>query len=98
MRCITFFAGLFLAALTAEAQDTVTASTYWVIETNVNDRSYSILKLYDQNNQLVHEVKIEGVSIDIRQARQRKILNQILKNYNGRATVRLKRIKPRRLV
>lgn len=95
---MTLFAGLVLAVLIAEAQDTVTASTYWVVETNVNDRSYSILRWYDHDNQLVREVKIDGIFIDIRNARHRRILNQILKNYNERATVRLKRIKPRRSV
>ena len=60
---------------------------FWVVETNKHHRSYSIVTFYDHNNVKVHEVKINGVFINIRKQKQRRKLDQLLKVYNERLII-----------
>jgi predicted secreted protein len=67
---------LITAALQAQIKE---SPTYWVVETNVNQKDFSIVRLYDRSNKLVHEVKMDGVYFDVTRAKHRKMLNQLLK-------------------
>lgn len=64
---------------------------FWVVETNKHYRSYSIVRFYDHNNVQVHEVKINGVFINIRKQKQRRKLDQLLKLYNERLIISSKK-------
>jgi hypothetical protein len=54
---------------------------YWVVETNVNHKNFSIVRMYDAQHNLVHEVKMEGIYLNVNKARHRKMLDQLLKGY-----------------
>ena len=53
--------------------------SYWVVETNANQKNFSIVRLYDKSNKLVHEVKMDGVYFDVTRSKHRKMLDQLLK-------------------
>jgi hypothetical protein len=71
-------AGLLIKA---GAQDVKVVPAYWVVETNVQQRNFSIVRLYDSRNMLVHEVKMDGVYFDVSKANHRKKLNEMIKGY-----------------
>ena len=79
----------------AQAQPLNSAPAYWVVETNVFFRDCTIVKFYDQQNQLVHEVKIMGVYIDISKPKQKRKLDELLKNYNERLIISAKKGAPK---
>ncbi|HEY9047474.1 MAG TPA: hypothetical protein VIN08_16325 [Ohtaekwangia sp.] len=62
-------------------------SIYWVVETNAVNKQYSIVRFYDQSNQLMHEVKLDNIYIDIRKPKYQRKLNQLLKNYQERTMI-----------
>ena len=70
----------FLLLITLALQAQIKGSpTYWVVETNINQKNFSIVRLYDSSNNLVHEVKMEGVYFDATRSKHRKMLDQLLK-------------------
>jgi hypothetical protein len=75
---------LLLVADGAHSQQTTSAELYWVVETNIRYRNYSIVRFYNQNDVQVHEVKINGVYINIRKPKQKRKLDQLVKEYNER--------------
>ena len=50
-------------------------SLYWVVETNIHHPNYTIVHFYNYRNVKVHEVRMQGVYIDIRNPKQRKKLD-----------------------
>ena len=67
--------------IAASAQDTKVIPAYWVVETNVHQKNFSIVRLYDTQNMLIHEVKMDGIYFNISKIRHRKKLDQLLKGY-----------------
>jgi hypothetical protein len=65
---------------------------YWVVETNKNVTDYSLVKIYDSDNNLLHEVAVEN-RLDIQKRKDRKKLVAIVKRYSNRATANGKRHK-----
>lgn len=82
----------------APAQHLKSDPLYWVVETNKNNPSYSIVKFYDRFDLLVHEVRLDGVYIDIRVSKQKKKLDQLLKNYTDRIVASSRRNKSKRSI
>ena len=72
---------LLLWFVSGHSQNTRSTQLYWVVETNIHYRDHTIVRFYDQKNVLVHEVKIIGVYIDVRIPKQKKILDQLAKEY-----------------
>jgi hypothetical protein len=92
MKMITFLVMAFVGcAITAKGQD-VRGELYWVVESNTNIPDHSVVKLYDQTNELVHEVRLD-TRIDITNRKHRKALVQIIKRYSHRAAAARKKIK-----
>jgi hypothetical protein len=89
---------LLFITCAASAQRVKSDPLYWVVETNRNNPSYSIVKFYDRSDLLVHEVRLDGVYIDIRIAKHKKQLNQLLKNYADRIVASAKRNKSKRSI
>ncbi len=87
---ITLF--LSLTVLTSTFGQSEKAA-YWVVETNNQQRNYSIVRFYNSNNDLIHEVNIDKVYIDIRKAKHRKKIDHLLKNYQTRSVETAKRNK-----
>jgi hypothetical protein len=76
---------LLLWDVSGLSQDTRSPQLYWVVETNIHYRDHTIVRFYDQEDVLVHEVKIVGVYINVRIPKQRRILDQLAKEYIERA-------------
>jgi len=51
---------------------------YWVIESNVNSRNYTIVRVYDLSNQLIKETLLNK-KVDIARGRDRRMLDRMLK-------------------
>ena len=71
-------------AVEAKAQTNSFDSLYWVVETNIHHRSYTIVKFYNYHNLMVHEVRLEGIYLDICKPRQRRKLDELMKEYSQR--------------
>jgi len=67
--------------ITASAQEVKVTPAYWVVETNVNQKNFSIVRMYDHQHILIHEVRMEGIYLNVTRARHRKKLDQLLKGY-----------------
>ncbi|MDO1447738.1 hypothetical protein Q0590_15815 [Rhodocytophaga aerolata] len=52
---------------------------YWVVETNVQTKDFTIIKFYDARHHLLYEEKIEGRFVDIHKPKHRKMLDKSLK-------------------
>jgi hypothetical protein len=87
-----------LIALTASAQHSTSDTLYWVVETNTNNPSYSVVRFYDQRNFLVHEVRLDGAYINVRIPKHRKKLDQLLKGYMDRTIATSKKNKSKRSI
>jgi hypothetical protein len=81
---ITIVCCLLLCCLKGYSQETTSTQLYWVVVTNIHYRDHTIVRFYNQENQLVHEVKIVGVYIDVRVPKQKRILDQLAKEYIDR--------------
>lgn len=79
MKRIFLLCTVFFIAATLNAQSPKVSPTYWVVETNIQQKTYSIVRLYDADNRLVHEVRMEGIYFDVTRSRHRKLLNELLK-------------------
>ena len=66
-------------------------SLYWVVETNIRYPNYTIVHFYNYRNVKVHEVRLEGIYIDIRNPRQRKKLDVLMKQFNDRTAASKRR-------
>lgn len=75
---LALFAGLLIQA---GAQDVKVVPAYWVVETNLRQKNFSIVRLYDNQNRLVHQVKMDGIYFDVTKAKHRKKLNEMIKGY-----------------
>jgi hypothetical protein len=82
---IIMVCGLLLCYVRGYSQDTTSTQLYWVVETNIHYRDNTIVRFYDQENVLVHEVKIIGVHIDARVPKKKRILDQLAKEFIERA-------------
>jgi len=94
-RLVLLSAFALLAMTTAFAQQAPTTPLYWVVETNLKSAPRSIVRFYDANNALVHEVTIDGVYINIKKAKYKRKLDLLLKRYNDRGTSALKKNRSR---
>jgi hypothetical protein len=77
------------------SQQALTGTDYWVVETHSRDSVYSIVRFYDGNSILLHEVKIDNVVINIQQKKYRKRLDQLLWAYQVRTASSAKKIRSR---
>ena len=87
-----------LALITSTAgmsQQASTGEVYWVVETHTRDSVYSIVRFFDGNNALMHEVRIDNVTVDIRQKKQRKHVDKLLNDYKMRTARSIKKIRSR---
>ncbi|MFN5168276.1 MAG: hypothetical protein ACK5DD_01515 [Cyclobacteriaceae bacterium] len=71
---------LLLTVMSAQATDcTKTKFAYWVLENNAIVKGSSLIKLYDSRNQLVQEIRLQGIYLDLSQKKHRKLLEKKLR-------------------
>lgn len=80
---------LFASAIAAKGQGPK-GELYWVVESNKNVAEYSVVKIYDQQNELVHEIKLD-TRLDVTNRKHRKVLVQMIKRYSARESTAHKR-------
>jgi hypothetical protein len=97
MKRIIFSFALLLVAAGLQAQIKKISPVYWVVETNSKQKNYSIIRLYDSANQLVHQVRMDGYYFDVTRARHRKKLDLLLSGYFFRPADYSKRNRQRSL-
>jgi hypothetical protein len=68
-------------------------SVYWVVETNIHNPTFTIVHFYNYRNVKVHEVRMQGVYLDIRNPKHRKKLDLLTKQYHERILTSSKRKK-----
>ena len=73
-------------------------SLYWVVETNIRHPNFTIVHFYNHRNVKVHEVRMQGVYIDIRNPKQRKKLDQLMKQFSDRNVASSKRRKAKNTI
>jgi hypothetical protein len=95
-RILTLAATILVVTVSAFSQQD--KSLYWVVETNTQIKDYSVVRFYNQDHQLVHEVAMDHVRIDITKPRHQRKLNQLLKNYQDRVASTSKRNKSKRSI
>lgn len=76
---------LLASVITAKGQDPK-GELYWVVESNKHLPDQSQVKIYDQHNGLVHEVKLD-TRLDVTKRKHRKFLVQMIKRYSARESV-----------
>lgn len=72
------------AAQAHESYRTSFDSLYWVVETNLRDRSFSIVRIYNTQNTKVYEVRLQGEYIDISNPKHRKKLDLMVRQFHER--------------
>jgi len=96
IRILLLLTAVLLA--TAEVIAQPADSLYWVVETNIHHPNYTIVHFYNHRNVKVHEVRMQGVYIDIRNPKQRKKLDLLMKQFHDRSVTSSKRRKPKNTI
>ena len=95
-RLLMFFTVALFWSMEAQAQSA--DSLYWVIETNIYNPTFTIVHFYNYRNVKVHEVRMQGVYMDIRNSKQRKKLDLLVKQYHERLLTSSKRKRARNTI
>lgn len=74
MKKIVLTVALMVTMLAAKAQN------FWVVETGTTNQS--IVKIYNANNELLNEIKVER-KINIRKKKERRALDKLAKSPNN---------------
>ena len=92
-RILMFFAVGLFSSLEVQAQSV--DSVYWVVETNIHNPTFTIVHFYNYRNEKVHEVRMQGVYLDIRNPKHKRQLDLLMKKYHERTLTMSKRKKVR---
>jgi len=95
-RMLMFIAVVLLWSMELQAQSV--DSVYWVVETNIHNPTYTKVHFYNYRNEKVHEVRMQGVYLDIRNPKHRKQLDLLMKQYYERTLPMSKRKKVRNTI
>jgi hypothetical protein len=96
MKLTVCLAIMFIGCVLTTSGQAPKGDYYWVVETNTNVANHSIVKIYDQQNALIHEVELQK-RLDITNRKHRKALVQIVKNYSTREASGGKKLKSQNL-
>ena len=76
MKQLLIIAAFFFTLGVVKAQP---SKPYWVIETNINKTNFTILRIYDSQNSLLHEALLKGKALNISSRRDRKRVDRKVK-------------------
>ncbi len=76
MKSLLIIAAFLFSIGFAKAQN---SNPYWVIETNINKTNFTILRVYDSQNSLLHEETIQGKALNILSRRDRRRIDRKVK-------------------
>jgi hypothetical protein len=78
------FIGAFSSAFAQETKDN--KQGFWTVETNVKEKTFSIIRFYDDKGNLIYEEEIQGVNLEL-SAKNKKILDKTLAIYLNKKIV-----------
>ncbi|TXK52144.1 hypothetical protein FVR03_01610 [Pontibacter qinzhouensis] len=73
--------------MSAKAQAPEPGKGSWVVETNLTQKNYSIVRFYNQHGQQIYEEKLQGVYLDVTKAKTRKMLNKTLAHVSSNTVI-----------
>ena len=76
MKAIAIMSAMILSAGMVSAQN---LKPYWVVETSVSKKDYTILRVYDSQDFLIHEETISGNAMNVLSKKDRKRINKKVK-------------------
>jgi hypothetical protein len=89
--------GLFCCSLFPEwVQAQEKQEGYWVVETNLLTRDYTLIRFYTDQHQLLYEEKLAGYSLDITKTKNKKRLNKALKQLTEKSLVSVTLVRSQR--
>jgi hypothetical protein len=65
------------------AQPESHVAVYWVVETNVYQKDFTILKFYNGQDQVIHEVTLDRSFLDISKERHKRKVEALFKKYSS---------------
>jgi hypothetical protein len=80
------------------AQQESHVPVYWVVETNVYQKDFTILKFYNGQNQLIHEVTLDRSFLDISKGRHKRKVEALFKKYRATGLTSSKKHKQRKSI
>ncbi|HEY0743316.1 MAG TPA: hypothetical protein VGD40_17735 [Chryseosolibacter sp.] len=83
MKTHVLFVMIILGCVMTSKGQTPKGELYWVVESNRNIPDMSVVKIYNTENILIHEVKL-NTRIDVRKRSHRKALVRIVKEQYSR--------------
>ena len=51
---------------------------FWVLETNIYDKTYSIINVYDTNSSLIKSIKLDGEYLNNLKRKDRKRIDKLI--------------------
>ena len=81
---IIFTITLCGVVITSNAQDESLDSVFWVVETNIHQRNFAVVRLYNWQSELIQSITLNRY-IDISKRKDRKIVQGVVEEYTGKA-------------
>ncbi|MFT2007890.1 hypothetical protein ACMA1I_04380 [Pontibacter sp. 13R65] len=78
---------LWGAGLSATAQAPQPDKGTWVVETNLNQKNFSIVRFYNRHGNLIYEEKIQGVYLDVTKPKTKKLLDKSLEHISSNTVI-----------
>ncbi|HEX7366347.1 MAG TPA: hypothetical protein VF273_04580 [Pelobium sp.] len=78
MKKVLLIAILFGFSFHISAQSKETPSAYWVVESNLKTPKTSLVRFYNQKNEIIYQEIIANKRVNIERKKTKKALNKIL--------------------
>ena len=79
---LLLWAGTFTGSF---AKTIIPPQNYWVVETTLKQRDYSVVRFYNRKNELLYEERLHGIYVNISRAKHVKRLNLALHQVTGKS-------------
>jgi len=98
MKRIILALAFLVYSIFAMAQQDIQVPVYWVVETNVYQKNFTIVKFYNVRNQLVHEITLDQFHLDISKRKHKRKVEALFKKYSPTGLTSSKKHKQRKSV
>ncbi|MCE2734619.1 MAG: hypothetical protein O9302_04540 [Cyclobacteriaceae bacterium] len=75
---IVMLLGVLTLSGFAEKPKKKAVKSFWVLETNIYSKTYSIINVYDANATLIRTIKLEGEYLNTLKRKDRKRINKLI--------------------
>ena len=98
MKRIILVLAFLVYSIFVMAQQDIQVPVYWVVETNVYKKNFTIVKLYNIRNQLVHEITLDQLHLDISKRKHKRKVEALFKKYSSTGLTSSKKHKQRKSI